>query len=184
MSSFKESWKEHVDIPGLLLSLGVDLEEEGLEDTPRRVARAYEEFLHGYTLDAEEILERTFESDNKGIVLCRNIEFTSLCEHHFVPFFGICHIGYVPKDRVVGLSKLTRLVDCFAQRLQIQERLVQNICDAMVEHLEPTGVLVIAKAKHLCCLGRGVKRTKMDFVCTSQYGSIDSTLYHILLGDE
>jgi GTP cyclohydrolase I len=100
-----------------------------------------------------------------------------------VPFFGTCYIAYVPEERVVGLSKLTRLVDCFAQRLQIQERLTQQICDAIVQHLEPAGTLVITKARHLCCLGRGVKRTKMDFMCMSEHGKVYDSLRTILLGD-
>ncbi len=182
MKSFKERWEHEVNIPELLLSLGVELEAEGLEDTPKRVAKAWTEFLHGYTIDAEDVLKRTFEAEGEGIVLCRNIEFTSICEHHLVPFFGTCHIGYVPNKCVVGLSKLARLVECYSQRLQIQERLVQQICDAINVHLQPKSVLVIAQAKHLCCLGRGIKRTKMDFVCTSQTGQIDSALYTILIG--
>lgn len=110
------------------------------------------------------------------------------CEHHMIPFFGVCHIAYIPGERVVGLSKLTRLVDCFAQRLQIQERLTCQICDALTgeldeytHNLSPSGVLVITVARHLCCLGRGVKRTKMDFTCLSQSGEIYPQLYDILL---
>lgn len=179
---FKTAWEQHVQIPELLLSLGVDLDAEGLEETPERVAKAWTELLHGYTLDEKEILSRTFESEGHGPVMCRNIEFSSVCEHHMIPFFGVCHIAYVPTERVVGLSKLARLVDCFAQRLQIQERLTKQICDALTEQLEPSGVLVLTSARHLCCLGRGVKRTRMDFICSSQSGTVYPQLYDILSG--
>ncbi|KKL26441.1 hypothetical protein LCGC14_2395240, partial [marine sediment metagenome] len=114
MHAFKEAWEKHVQIPDLLLSLGVDLDEEGLEETPERVGKAWEELLQGYTLDPEDILSRTFECEGHGPAICRNIEFCSVCEHHMIPFFGECHIAYIPGERVVGLSKLTRLVDCFA----------------------------------------------------------------------
>ena len=166
----------------MLLSLGVDIEAEGLEKTPERVGKAWNELLHGYTLDAQEILERTFECEGHGPVICRNIEFCSICEHHMIPFFGEACIAYIPSDRVIGLSKLARLVDCFAQRLQIQERLTKQICDAVTEHLKPAGTLVLTSARHLCCLGRGVKRTKMDFVCMSESGKIYPALYNILIG--
>ena len=182
MDDFKTAWAHHVKIPELLLSLGVDIEAEGLEKTPERVGKAWEELLQGYTLDSEEILSRTFESEGHGPVLCRNIEFSSVCEHHMIPFFGVCHIAYIPNEVVIGLSKLTRVVDCFAQRLQIQERLTKEICDAITEALKPAGVLVITSARHLCCLGRGVKRTKMDFVCLSETGKIRPSLYSILSG--
>lgn len=181
MSSFKTLWKKHVNIPDLLLSLGVDLDAPALADTPERVANAWEELLQGYTLDADDILETTFESEGHGPVMCRNIEFSSVCEHHMIPFFGECFIAYIPGDVVVGLSKLTRLVDCFAQRLQIQERLTLQICDALTKSLKPSGVLVVTQARHLCCLGRGVRRTKMDFVCSSQSGEIYAPLYNLLL---
>ncbi len=189
MSDFKTEWEQNVQIPDLLLSLGVDLESEALEETPRRVGGAWEELLQGYTLDANDILAATFESEGHGPVICRNIEFSSICEHHMIPFFGVCHIAYIPSEKVVGLSKLARLVDCFAQRLQIQERLTKQICDALVGELEeythdlaPNGVLVITSARHLCCLGRGVRRTKMDFICVSQSGAIYPQLYNILMG--
>lgn len=182
MSNFKTLWKKHVNIPDLLLSLGVDLDTPALVDTPERVANAWVELLQGYTLDADDILSTTFESEGHGPVMCRNIEFSSICEHHMIPFFGVCHIAYIPDDVVVGLSKLTRLVDCFAQRLQIQERLTLQICDALTENLKPAGVLVITEARHLCCLGRGVRRTKMDFICMSESGVIQPQLYNLLSG--
>lgn len=182
MGNFKENWEKHVNIPELLLSLGVEVDAEALEKTPERVAKAWEELLQGYTLDPEDILSSTFESEGHGPVMCRNIEFSSSCEHHMIPFFGVCHIAYIPTERVAGLSKLARLVDCFAQRLQIQERLTLQIQEALTENLKPAGVLVVTSARHLCCLGRGVKRTKMDFICMSQSGTIHQSLYNILLG--
>jgi len=182
--SFEKRWQQNMNIPQMLLSLGEDLEREGLEETPERVRRSWEELLKGYTLDPEEVMKRTFEVEGEGLQLCRNIEFTSICEHHMIPFFGVVHIGYIPNERLSGLSKLSRLVDCFSQRLQIQERMTQQIADALNDFLEPKGVLVIARARHLCCLGRGIKRTKMEFVTSAQHGAVDPSLYALLLGDE
>ena len=184
MKETVERWHEAVDIPNLLLSLGEDLEREGLERTPERVKKTWEEFLNGYTLSAEELLAQTFESEGGGTQICRGIEFTSMCEHHLLPFFGKCHIGYTPKDRVAGLSKLARLVDCYGRRLQIQERMTNQIADAIWEHLEPSGVLVIIEARHMCCHGRGVERRQMNFLTTALRGSVARVSYLLLKGDE
>jgi GTP cyclohydrolase I len=176
-----EDWKAF-SLAELLLSLGEDLEREGLQETPRRITSAWHEFLEGYTLDPKKILDQTFEAEGDGLQLCRNIEFTSMCEHHLLPFFGVCHIAYQPRDVVVGLSKLSRLVDCYGHRLQIQERMVTQIAETLDECLDPIGTLVIVEARHLCCHGRGIRRTKMDFVTSSCIGNVDKEMYQLLQG--
>jgi len=169
-----------LDIRSLLLSLGEDLEREGLQDTPGRVERAWRELLEGYTLDAEELLSTTFEAEGVGIQACTDIYFSSMCEHHLLPFFGHAAIVYKPGKRVAGLSKLARLVDCFARRLQIQERMTQQIAEALYEHLEPEGVLVICSAKHLCCHGRGVRRSSMEFKTAVPIGKVNAMYWEVL----
>jgi len=169
-----------IDLGGMLLQLGEDLNREGLQQTPQRVERAWREFLEGYTMDPVEILSRTFEAESTGIQVCRNIVFSSMCEHHLLPFFGQASIVYKPVCQVVGLSKLTRLVDCFAHRLQIQERMTQQIADALFEYVEPEGVLVICQAKHLCCHGRGIRRSQMEFKTTAQCGRVSDTFWRVL----
>lgn len=130
---------------------------EGLRETPARVIRALQEFTGGYQLDYKAILATTFEEKYDEMVVVRDIDFYSLCEHHMLPFIGKASIGYIPNGRVVGVSKLARLVDCFARRLQIQERLTQQIARAIEEVLEPRGVAVVMKAKHMCMSLRGIK---------------------------
>lgn len=169
-----------IDLKGLLLQLGEDLNREGLQATPERVERAWTEFLEGYTLDPKEILNRTFTAEGSGIQACLHISFCSMCEHHLLPFFGTVSIVYKPSTRVTGLSKLTRLVDCFARRLQIQERMTQQIVDTLFEFLEPTGALVICRAKHLCCHGRGIRRSQMVFKTVAQRGDVNSTFWSVL----
>ena len=169
-----------IDIGGLLLQLGENLNREGLQDTPKRVERAWGEFLEGYTLDPKDILETTFLSESEGIQACSNISFCSMCEHHLLPFFGTATVIYKPDTHVTGLSKLTRLVDCFARRLQIQERMTQQIADTLFEYLSPIGVLVICQAKHLCCHGRGIRRSQMEFKTTAQRGKVDSSFWSII----
>lgn len=169
-----------IDLKGILLQLGENLNREGLQDTPERVERAWAEFLEGYTLDPKEILGKTFTAESKGIQACQNICFTSMCEHHLLPFFGVASIVYRPVEYVAGLSKLTRLVDCFARRLQIQERMTQQIAEALDQQLEPSGVLVICQAKHLCCHGRGIRRSQMEFKTTAQCGRVTDAFWRIL----
>jgi len=142
----------------LLLWAGDDPEREGLRDTPGRVARAYSEFFAGYQEDALQVLGTTFDEagDYDDMILMRNIRFESHCEHHMVPIVGMAHIAYLPDKRVVGLSKLARVVDIFARRLQIQERLNSQIADAIVTALQPRGVAVMLEAEHLCMTSRGV----------------------------
>lgn len=169
-----------VNLGGLLLQLGEDLEREGLQETPERVERAWLEFLEGYTLDPKEILGTTFAAESTGIQACTSINFFSMCEHHLLPFFGKAAIVYQPNKQVAGLSKLTRLVDCYARRLQIQERMTQQIADALFEHLEPVGVLVVSQAKHLCCHGRGIRRSQMEFKTTAERGQVSDSFWRLL----
>jgi len=169
-----------IEIGGLLLALGEDLDREGLRETPDRVERAWGEFLGGYSLDPKVILGTTFEAESTGIQACMNIDFFSMCEHHLLPFFGTCAVVYKPNKYVAGLSKLARLVDCFARRLQIQERMTQQIADALCEHLDTKGVLVVCRAKHLCCHGRGIRRSQMEFKTTAQRGAVGHDFWSVL----
>lgn len=144
----------------LLEWAGDDPDREGLVDTPKRVVKSFEEFYEGYDQDPKEILERTF-SETEGydeIVTLKDIYFQSHCEHHMVPITGKVHIGYIPKNRVVGISKLARVVDVFARRLQIQEKLTSQIAKTIEEVLQPKGVAVIVEAEHQCMTTRGVKK--------------------------
>lgn len=168
------------DLGDLLLQLGEDVTREGLLDTPDRIERAWSEFLEGYTLDPKEILSRTFDAEGSGVQACIQISFTSMCEHHLLPFFGTVSIAYQPKERVIGLSKLARLVDCFAKRLQIQERMTEKIAQELYETLDPEGVLVICKAKHLCCHGRGIRRSQMLFNTTAVRGLVGPVFWEVL----
>lgn len=144
----------------LLRWAGDDPAREGLLETPSRVAKAYEEFFRGYTQDPATILAKTFE-DVAGydeMVLVKGIEFESYCEHHLVPIIGVAHVGYLPTDRVVGLSKLARIVDCFAKRLQIQEKMTVDIAKSIEQALQPKGVAVVINAEHQCMSTRGVHK--------------------------
>jgi len=145
-----------------LIALGENPQRDGLIETPKRVARAYEEWFSGYKVkNPEKILEKEFklEYDTSGMVTIEGIEFHSFCEHHMAPFFGQVYIGYIPKGNVVkGLSKFVRLVDVFARRLQTQERMTEQIADTIQKALQPLGVIVVCKAKHLCVCSRGAKK--------------------------
>lgn len=144
----------------LLEIIGEDPDREGLKDTPDRVLRSWEEIFGGYAQDPAEILATTFEEVEgyQEFVLLKDIPFDSTCEHHMLPFDGIAHIAYLPNDRVVGLSKLARLVDCFARRLQIQERMTQHIAQALMTHLNAKGVAVMVEGVHGCMTCRGVRK--------------------------
>jgi len=148
------------NVRGLLQFLGEDPEREGLQDTPARVVRALGEHFSGYGLDPGEYLARTFEEVEgyDELVLVSDIEVFSHCEHHMVPFVGKAHVAYIPNGRVVGLSKLARVVDVFAKRLQVQEKLTKQIADAIEVHLQPQGVAVILQCQHFCMCYRGVKK--------------------------
>jgi len=162
---------EHVR--GILEAVGEDPTREGLLETPARVARAYEELLAGYQLDPASVLSTSFESDGYDeMVVLRGIDFYSLCEHHMLPFIGEVVIAYIPHGRVVGLSKLARLVDVFAKRLQIQERMTRQIAEAVQEHLKPVGYGVVVKATHLCMCARGVRKPNGVMVTSKIGGAI------------
>jgi len=142
----------------ILIAIGEDPDRDGLERTPARVARAYAELFAGLRVDPAKVLTTTFEANHEELVLVRDIEVYSLCEHHLLPFFGKAHIGYLPRGKVVGLSKLPRLMDVFARRLQVQERLTRQIAECIQEILDPAGVGVIIEASHLCMMMRGVEK--------------------------
>ncbi|MCT1641340.1 GTP cyclohydrolase I FolE [Dietzia cinnamea] len=144
----------------LLIAVGEDPDREGLQDTPARVARAYREVFAGLYTDPSEVLSRTFDEDHRELVLVRDIPVYSTCEHHLVPFHGVAHIGYIPgqSGAVTGLSKLARLVDLYAKRPQVQERLTSQVADALVDKLDPSGVLVVIECEHLCMSMRGIRK--------------------------
>ena len=144
----------------LLIAIGEDPDREGLKDTPARVARAYEEVTSGLRQRAEDVLTTTFDLGHEEMVLVRDIELWSMCEHHLVPFTGVAHVGYIPAEsgKITGLSKLARLVDVYAKRPQVQERLTTQIADSLMEILEARGVIVVIEAEHLCMTMRGVRK--------------------------
>ncbi len=143
----------------LLHGIGEDLDREGLRRTPDRAARALEFLTQGYRQDLDEIInEAVFESDASEIVLVKDIELYSMCEHHLLPFIGRAHVAYLPNGKVIGLSKVARIVDVFARRLQIQENLTTQIAESLMGCLEPSGVAVVVEAKHLCMMMRGVEK--------------------------
>jgi GTP cyclohydrolase I len=144
----------------LLLALGENPEREGLRDTPARVARAMKENFEGLWQKPEEVLTTTFDIGHEELVIIRDIEVFSHCEHHLTPFHGVAHVGYIPSGKITGLSKVARLVDLFARRPQVQERLTTQIADALVEILNPMGVIVIVDCEHLCMSMRGVRKSQ------------------------
>ncbi len=166
----KEDFKKTEDsVTQILKFIGEDPEREGLKKTPYRVAKSYVELCSGYAEDPAKILSTTFSDSCDEMVVVRDIRFWSLCEHHMLPFHGVATIGYLPKDRIVGLSKIGRLVHCFARRLQVQERMTQQIANSIMENLNPHGVGVILKATHLCMEMRGV-RTSAEMVTSCLLG--------------
>ena len=158
----------------ILLAIGEDPEREGLRDTPARVARSYTEIFAGMAQRPEDVLTTTFELGHDELILVRDIEVYSTCEHHLVPFHGVAHVGYIPgrDGRVTGLSKLARLVDVYARRPQIQERMTSQIADALLEHLKPLGVLVVIECEHLCMSMRGVRRPGSRTITSAVRGQL------------
>jgi GTP cyclohydrolase I len=144
----------------LLLAIGENPEREGLLDTPARVARAFKENFEGLYKRPEDVLTTTFDIGHEELVIIRDIEVFSHCEHHLTPFHGVAHVGYIPSGKITGLSKVARLVDLYARRPQVQERLTTQIADAMVEILKPMGVIVIIDCEHLCMSMRGVRKSQ------------------------
>jgi GTP cyclohydrolase I len=156
----------------LLSEIGEDAGREGLLRTPDRVRRMYDELTAGYHVDPDGLINgATFSVDYDEMVVVRDIEFFSLCEHHLLPFIGRAHVGYLPRGRVVGLSKIPRIVDMYAQRLQVQERLTVQIADFLMEKLEPKGVACVIEATHLCTMMRGVKKQEATMVTSSMTGT-------------
>ncbi len=156
---------------GLLLEgMGEDPTREGLLDTPDRIARMYREIYGGMNEDAGEHLSKTFTVDTNEIVVERDITFYSTCEHHLLPFYGKAHIAYIPDGKVVGLSKLARTVEVFARRLQVQEQLTGQIADALMEHLNPQGTIVMIEAEHMCMTMRGIKKPGSQTVTVARRG--------------
>ena len=156
----------------LLEEIGEDPTREGLLRTPERVRRMYDELTSGYHVDPDALLNGAcFNVEYDEMVVVRDIEFFSLCEHHLLPFIGRAHVGYLPRGRVVGLSKIPRIVDMYAQRLQVQERLTVQIADFLMERLEPKGVACVIEATHLCTMMRGVKKQEATMVTSSMTGT-------------
>ena len=155
----------------LLEGIGEDPSREGLKDTPDRVARMYEEIFGGMEESAGEHLSKVFTADSAGIVLEKVITFYSTCEHHLMPFYGRAHIAYLPRGKVAGLSKLARTVEVYARRLQIQEQMTGQIADAIMEHLQPGGVMVILEAEHMCMTMRGIKKPGSNTVTVAVRGA-------------
>jgi GTP cyclohydrolase IA len=156
----------------LLAEIGEDPSREGLAGTPERVRRMYDELTAGYHVDPDALLNGAcFNVDYDEMVVVRDIEFVSLCEHHLLPFLGRAHVGYLPRGRVVGLSKIPRIVDMYAKRLQLQERLTVQVADFIMERLEPKGVACVVEATHLCTMMRGVKKQEATMVTSSMTGT-------------
>ena len=156
----------------LLLAIGEDPEREGLQRTPERMRRMYEELTSGYRTDPDSVINgASFEVAYDEMVVVRDIEFFSLCEHHLLPFYGRAHVGYLPRGRVIGLSKIPRIVDMFARRLQVQERMTQQIAEFLMERLEPKGVGCVLEASHLCTIMRGVRKQQAQMVTSSMLGT-------------
>ncbi len=158
----------------LLAAIGEDPDREGLRETPARVARAYAELFAGLDADAAGVLSTTFDIAHDELVLVKDIEVWSTCEHHLVPFTGVAHVGYIPAvdGRITGLSKLARLVDVFAKRPQVQERLTTQVADALVEHLQPRGAIVVIECEHLCMTMRGVRKPGSKTVTSAVRGAL------------
>lgn len=158
----------------VLAFVGDDSDREGLIDTPYRIVKSWQEIFSGYLLDPGDILSTVFEdgleTQTDEIVMCKRVEFFSMCEHHMLPFFGHVHIGYLPNKKVVGLSKLARLVDCYAKRLQIQEKMTSDIANEIEKHLDADGVGVIIEAEHLCMKMRGVNKHNTSMVTSAMRG--------------
>lgn len=158
-------------------ALGENPDRDGVRDTPRRAAEAWSYLVRGYKQDPAAILgNAVFEVEANHMVIVRDIEIYSLCEHHLLPFFGVCHIGYIPRGKVVGVSKLARLADSYARRLQVQERLTNQIARTLMDALQPEGVGVIIEARHLCMMMRGVEKQNSRMVTSAMLGSFHDSV--------
>ncbi|MGM0533941.1 MAG: GTP cyclohydrolase I FolE [Campylobacterota bacterium] len=167
----KDSFKVQNSVREILTQIGEDPQREGLVKTPSRVAKAYEFMCGGYEQNPQEIMsEAMFETSNNEMVLVRDIEFYSLCEHHMLPFFGKAHVAYIPDKKVVGLSKIPRVVNVFARRLQLQEQLTEQIAAAIMEAINPKGVGVVTQARHMCMEMRGVEKVQSSTLSSALRG--------------
>ncbi|HOT99214.1 MAG TPA: GTP cyclohydrolase I FolE [Anaerolineaceae bacterium] len=164
-------------VRGILRAIGEDPEREGLVRTPERVARAYQEILGGYNTDPVQLVNGAlFTVDYDEMVIVKDIEYYSLCEHHMLPFFGKAHVAYVPKGKVLGLSKIPRIVDMFAHRLQVQERMTQQIAEFIQEVIDPWGVGVVIDGQHLCMMMRGIKKEQAKMTTSAMLGGFRKRL--------
>jgi GTP cyclohydrolase I len=158
-------------IKDLLLEIGEDPNREGLVSTPKRVAEAYEFLTKGYNQSIKEVLnDAIFNEKYDEMVVVKNIDFYSMCEHHMLPFYGKVHVAYIPNGKIVGLSKIPRIVDVFARRLQVQERMTQQIADTIDEYLQPIGVAVVSEAYHMCMMMRGVEKQNSSATSSAMHG--------------
>ena len=163
--------KLEANTKNLLELLGEDPSREGLINTPKRVAKAWDFLTKGYNENLDDLINNAiFEGESKDMVIVKNIEFYSLCEHHMIPFYGKAHIGYIPDGKIIGLSKLARITDLFSQRLQVQERLTNQIAQCLQEVLKPRGVAVVLEGKHFCMLSRGVQKQNSIATSSSMLG--------------
>ncbi|MFV0364040.1 MAG: GTP cyclohydrolase I FolE [Suipraeoptans sp.] len=180
----REKTEESVKL--MLEAIGEDTSREGLKDTPKRIAKMYEEIFSGMDKDASKYLSRTFKSEGSDMVLEKDIVFYSMCEHHFMPFFGKAHIAYIPDGKVVGLSKLARTVETYARRPQIQEQMTAQIADDIMKYLAPKGVMVMLEAEHMCMTMRGVKKPGSKTVSIARRGvfendsRLESNFFHMV----
>jgi GTP cyclohydrolase IA len=174
---------EAVDLPRIeaavreiLIAIGEDPNRDGLQNTPARVARAYAELFAGLRVEPERVLSTTFEADHDELVLVRDIDVMSMCEHHLLPFYGVAHIGYIPgvDGRITGLSKLARLVEVYARRPQVQERLTAQVADLLMSELKPRGVIVVIECEHLCMAMRGIQKGGSRTVTSAVRGALRS----------
>lgn len=158
-------------IRNILVEIGEDPNREGLLNTPKRVAEAYKFLTAGYQKDIEEVLNNAiFNEKYDEMVLVKNIDFYSMCEHHMLPFYGKVHVAYIPNGKIVGLSKIPRIVEVFARRLQVQERMTQQIADTLEKYLQPVGVAVVSEAYHMCMMMRGVEKQNSSATASAMHG--------------
>ncbi|MBS1368704.1 MAG: GTP cyclohydrolase I FolE [Lentisphaeria bacterium] len=168
----KERKRMQQQIHDILVEMGEDPSREGLLDTPKRVEKSLRYLTRGYTQTLEEVVNGAlFEAESDDMVIVRDIEFFSLCEHHMLPFFGKCHVGYIPRGKIIGVSKVARIVDMFARRLQVQERLTKQVSEALMRILGAEGVGVVVEAQHLCMQMRGVEKQHSVMTTSSMVGS-------------
>ncbi len=161
-------------ITDILLEIGENPNREGLIKTPQRVAKAWQYITSGYNQNLDEVLNGAVfhDEENNNMIIVKDIEMYSMCEHHLLPFFGKCHVGYIPRNKIIGLSKIPRIVDMFARRLQVQERLTTQIAQTLQEILDPVGIGVVMEAKHLCSMMRGVEKQNSAMVTSAVYGEL------------